>query len=194
MIVYPQAWTSTPGMKQCNVNSFDKLSRTDYAANGGDYAGGLAWSWNPGDPSGQGNPSFTDAPGFAWPDKSAMTGVIYATSTLRIAEIYDGTSNTYLLGEKSIDVDHYFDGEQYSDNNSAYGGNDWDYARWGDRPPLPDRSGQWDDWAFGSAHDSGFHVALCDGSVRMVNYSIDPATHAHLCNRKDGYVIDGRKF
>ena len=44
----------------------------------------------------------------------------------------------------------------------------------------------------GSAHDAGFFMALCDGSVRMVHYSIDAETHRRLGNRKDGLAIAKR--
>ena len=47
---------------------------------------------------------------------------------------------------------------------------------------------------FGSAHLAGFNMALCDGSVRTISYSIDLMTHIHLANRKDGNRIDGRKL
>ena len=36
-------------------------------------------------------------------------------------------------------------------------------------------------------------MALCDGSVRLVSYTIDPTTHSHLSNRHDGQVIDFKK-
>ena len=36
-------------------------------------------------------------------------------------------------------------------------------------------------------------MAHCDGSVRMVNYTIDFTTYSHLCNRHDGQVIDLNK-
>ena len=39
---------------------------------------------------------------------------------------------------------------------------------------------------FGSAHTAGFHMAFCDGSVRKMNFSIDPALHKQLGNRNDG--------
>jgi hypothetical protein len=37
-------------------------------------------------------------------------------------------------------------------------------------------------------------MALCDGSVRMINFSIDITTHQRLCNRHDGQPIDQSKF
>ena len=38
------------------------------------------------------------------------------------------------------------------------------------------------------------YMALCDGSVQMMNYSINATVHAHLGNRKDGQAIDGKSF
>ena len=34
---------------------------------------------------------------------------------------------------------------------------------------------------------------MCDGSVRMIGYSIDLMTHIHLANRHDGFAIDPEK-
>ncbi|MCD4728919.1 MAG: DUF1559 domain-containing protein [Pirellulales bacterium] len=49
-------------------------------------------------------------------------------------------------------------------------------------------------WHFGSAHSNGFHIALCDGSVHMISYSIDSHVHSYLGNRMDGQIIDGKDF
>ena len=37
-------------------------------------------------------------------------------------------------------------------------------------------------------------MAFCDGSVKMMNYSINPTIHGYLGNRADGQVIDAKKW
>ena len=37
-------------------------------------------------------------------------------------------------------------------------------------------------------------MAFADGSVRLINYTIDLQVHEWLGNRKDGNVIDGNKY
>ena len=55
------------------------------------------------------------------------------TSTLRMAEITDGVSNTYLLCEKYLNPDRYTTGDDGADNNTACVGYDWDHIRWARR-------------------------------------------------------------
>jgi hypothetical protein len=49
-------------------------------------------------------------------------------------------------------------------------------------------------WRFGSAHPSGFQMALADGSVRSISYSIEETIHRRLADRRDGQPIDASKF
>ena len=46
-------------------------------------------------------------------------GVIYTGSQIKLADITDGASNTYLLGEKSLNADAYATGTDPSDNECA---------------------------------------------------------------------------
>jgi prepilin-type processing-associated H-X9-DG protein len=47
---------------------------------------------------------------------------------------------------------------------------------------------------FGSAHSGGCQMALCDGGVRTISYSIDWEVHRRLGNRMDGLPVDQSKF
>jgi prepilin-type processing-associated H-X9-DG protein len=61
-------------------------------------------------------------------------------------------------------------------------------------PPKQDTPNAVAGYGFGSAHTSGPNMALCDGSVRSVSYSIDPEVHRRLDNRQDGLPIDVNPF
>ena len=88
---------------------------------------------------------------------------------IKIVDIRDGTSNTYLLGEKYLNPDNYANGNDAGDNEDAMMGYNQDTGRWTTNSPAhpPDRrhpprfSGS---GGFGSAHPVGFQMAFCDGS------------------------------
>ncbi len=61
-------------------------------------------------------------------------------------------------------------------------------------PPYPDTPGLSYWFSFGSAHLVGFNMAFCDGSVHVMNYTIDATVHLDLGSRNDGQAIDGNKF
>lgn len=135
---------------------------------------------------------------------TGFTGISFQHSQVKIADVTDGTANTYLLGEKPIDPDHYLDGMDYGDDWSwdtgqqddihrlvaspnGYGINSYTYY-----PPLRDTPGYNDYPGFGGAHAAGVNMALCDGSVRTISYAIDPEVHRRFGNRADGLTIDGK--
>lgn len=177
-----------------NIMPIDTAARTDYAANGGmapavtDHDAYDVW-WNPGNPRGNGDPSFADAPGFSWPNPPQYDGVVFATSMTRMADISDGASNTYLIGEKYLNSEDYLNYKDDGNNTPCYTGYDWDTIRWSAGGPKQDQPKA--DWnSFGSAHASVLNMALCNGSVRAVSYTIDLNTHNRLCNRHDGLPVE----
>jgi len=196
-----------------NAGQPSMVGRNDYAINGGDEYTDPSHPanpfWAPAPPNfGAGPASTTEVenpPGqmtlkakksFAQVAAKA-TGVSYMGSLIRISDVVDGTSLTYLVGEKYINPFEYFTGLDQGDNESSLMGENTDIVRWTNCIPQPDTPGysaSYPYWPFGSAHANGFHMACCDGSVDMVHYSIDPEIHRRLGNRKDGYVIDAKAF
>ena len=105
----------------------------------------------------------------------------------------DGASWTYLIGEKYVTRQNHETAGDAGYDQSAQSGVDVDLNRWVLSPPRPDGS-EPDMRIFGSAHAAGCHFVLCDGAVRLIQYSIDPEVHRRLGNRQDGLPIDGSRF
>ncbi len=217
-MVYPCLNINIASIHNASANSSDLAAKNDYAANAG----------GPGYGSVHGNSMDTDGPPSVVPDDwdggigvpytgaggecLNMTGVIFQRSCLRMARILDGTTNTYLLGEKLVPWDQYTSGTSNGDNDPAYIGHNKDNSRivianvsnppFGGIliPPMQDfdGGGSWVngyfDFAFGSAHSSGCSFCLCDGSVRTISYWIDPLIHCKLGIRDDGMTIDPNMF
>ncbi len=195
--------------KAYNADSVRRVARSDYAFNAGDQC------YNFIDPPAATLPQAASLTATnKWPVIEAnppigltsvfgpATGVSYFRSQVKMCDITDGASNTYLLGEKYLTPDYYEDGWDHADNESMYNGYDNDTYRttyydvksgtaW---TPMQDEPGFPDFNRFGSAHAYSLNLALCDGSVRAINYSIDPETHRRLGNRKDGLAVDAKRF
>jgi len=161
----------------------------DYAVNTGDY-----WDYVQVYPNGGGPPSYRHGESklYPWPDFSNHNGICHPLSKITFKKITDGTTHTLMVGEKYMNVDDYGTGDDPGDNFNIYVGNDGDQHRAADPDLLPsqDRPGLGLWWSFGSAHPAVFNAALCDGSVRALNYSIDPVTWARLGSRNDQGVLD----
>lgn len=113
----------------------------------------------------------------------AMTGVIMQASEVEFQHISDGTSNTYLCGEKYLRPRDYDSGRGEGDEYSWPVGAHGNTLRVANEWPSKDTPGIENGKNFGSAHDSVFHMAFCDGHVESVAYDIDLQVHRENANR-----------
>jgi len=223
----PGIWPWQTGIAKgpvANAGDISLAARADYAANGGDnytspligllYGKSPVWSSAP--PNADAGPASVDEVEF--PRGSGQmtekarnvfaaiaqrsTGIMFCGSMIRMSDIPDGTSYTYLLGEKYLNPDWYFTGQDGSDNEGALIGDNEDVTRFADQTyplqPRQDTPGFYTSGIgraiFGSAHANGFHMAFCDGSVQLINYTIQYQIHQCLANRKDGLIIDAKGY
>ena len=184
----------------CFTDPLTEGGRSDYGSNGGSLyldaqcdacppgRGSVFGYWGPNSiaEAESNQSSFENMAAFA-------NGVFYPGSEVKIRDITDGTSMTYLAGEKSLCPDFYETGQDGGDNESLYMGDNGDITRWGgpSYPPLRDQPGVCQYWRFfGSAHPGGVNFVYCDGSVNSIPFDIDLMVHERLANRKDGEQID----
>lgn len=125
---------------------------------------------------------------FNWPNFQLATGVGFLTMEVRLRDVLDGTSNTILVGEKSLGLQNYTTGATIGDDQALLIGDDADNRRWGYRAPLSDRQGE-DIEAFGGPHSATCNFVFCDGSVRGITTTINDAIMQNLSNRRDGNII-----
>jgi prepilin-type N-terminal cleavage/methylation domain-containing protein/prepilin-type processing-associated H-X9-DG protein len=153
------------------------MARSDYAGNAGSQ------DFNQFD-AGPGTLAEGDSPGHMWPDTSACSGIFFLRSDLRLNDVMRGSSNTFLAGERYCNSAHYYDGVDFGDNESMYGGYDNDVCRVTHEPPHPDAS-ETNTLRFGSAHAAALNMLYCDGSVRFVAYDVEPGVFLQSGRRAD---------
>lgn len=96
--------------------------RSDYAVNAGDlytefgpgpgsYAGEATYPW-------PGEARLSTVPFTGRRVKELVSGICYERSKVKISQITDGTSKTYMVGEKFVTVDNYETGADPGDNET----------------------------------------------------------------------------
>jgi prepilin-type N-terminal cleavage/methylation domain-containing protein/prepilin-type processing-associated H-X9-DG protein len=201
-VAFAYEWNSTGKFQAYGANATAKVARMDYAACAGDQ-------YQPWVIPGPSTLAEGINPSYAWPDMAGTssttapaTGIAYLRSEICVADIRDGTSNTYMIGEKYLNPDSYYNGKDPADNESMYGGYNNDNHRVAHYSPanntawypMRDQAGLMNEHTFGSAHAGAMNMTFCDGSVRTISYSIDRETHRRLGNRRDGLPVDAAGF
>jgi hypothetical protein len=121
------------------------------------------------------------------------TGISYQYSVIRARQVLDGTSNTFMLGEKAVSSAKYYDGSDTADDQCVYSGNDNDNVGFTGKTeediylPQPDSQPASADlkFRFGGPHVAGFMMAMCDGSASLVSFEVDAAAFWRLGGRSD---------
>lgn len=180
-----------------NCNRISIAGKTDYAiCVGGDAVDSDYFSFSGPSAAQADNPNYNDWPKPVPkpPDLSrTMNGVCHVRSEITLAQITDGTSKTYLIGEKYMNPAAYegvgareTDTDDKGDNEPIFTGFNRDFQRSALHPPLQDRMGLRFESAFGSIHPGAFNMSMCDGSVQSISYDIDLDTHRLQGIRNDG--------
>ncbi len=164
-----------------NGNPVRMVNKTDYATCVGD-APFSDWSNFP--------RSVSAAENYSWSTHEGHNGVSYQISKVRIGQITDGTSKTYMVGEKALAPERYQDGSDWGDNEFLLGGYNRDFHRTVALPAARDQIGVRMDFQFGSVHQAGWHMCFADGSVRSIDYSQDPDVHHASGVRNHGPIIE----
>ena len=110
-------------------------------------------------------------------------GLFFVNSRIGVRDITDGTSNTIMVGERSI----IGRGGLWPGPRSNF--NESDVVSDGSFASVLNGS----DTGFSSRHNQGIHFVICDGSVRFVSSNIDShpdgGSLQKICSRNDGQVI-----
>ncbi len=177
MMLYPRG-TGNPGtyVNVTNGGAGLSVARGDYAACCGSGARSEAQA-------GGGPGSINDSASYNWPkvddpaNTDYMNGVIYQRSMTKPKDIRRGTSHVIMLGERWINLAYMYNGNDTSDNECMYAGQDNDTQRTTYNPP--ERSIRIDGVTghgillFGSIHAAGAHFVCCDGAVHTISYDVD---------------------
>ncbi|QDU56884.1 DUF1559 domain-containing protein [Aeoliella mucimassa] len=167
------------------IHDGSALARSDYVG----CVGSVSVVWPSMSPTYENHDSYA-----GWPGKDHFDGMIFMRSEISIRRVVDGTSNTYMVGEKTVRPEAYESNTttypDFGDDEGWLTGHNGDNVRSSGSPPLPDTEGinPYENW--GSAHPGVFNVMFADGSTQSISYDIDLDTHFALGTRAGGEVVD----
>jgi prepilin-type N-terminal cleavage/methylation domain-containing protein len=113
------------------------------------------------------------------------------TSVLSVSGIPDGTSNTILVGEKSLDPRAFATGGWFWDEPLFAGGGAGGTVRGGNRLFYDSHDVDFqNNW--GSSHPIGMLFLYSDGSVRLTSYNLTPAMLNSLLTPAEGDLVPAK--
>ena len=131
-------------------------------------------------------------------------GIFFINSEISVAQVTDGTSNTYMLGENMYSriPDDPNVGENYpswSGGLDARNGRQYPSYQTMTAAVLPINSYNREEWTnsawvmtvYSSRHPGGCHMAMADSSGHFINDSIDVDVHRSLGARDDALPTGG---
>jgi prepilin-type N-terminal cleavage/methylation domain-containing protein len=155
-------------------------ARTDYAINGGSSTAAGSNNQN--------------AASFNF--KLEYDGIWSMGRRTALEKIVDGSSNTYLVGEKAMDILQYTTGRDVGDRAPIAGLKDNygaanSYVRFAVSPPSRDVEDNCSAChEFGSAHPASLNFSMADGSVHSISYGMDVKLHRMFASMNGNEVVD----
>jgi prepilin-type N-terminal cleavage/methylation domain-containing protein/prepilin-type processing-associated H-X9-DG protein len=113
------------------------------------------------------------------------TGIYYAGSRTSVADIIDGTSNTFAFGEAMGGLNH----NGARDMKYSWMGAGWLPTKWGLAPSYGPQADAYTFWQFQSNHGGVVNFAFADGSVRGISRAADFWTYIAASGMADGKVL-----
>ncbi|WP_166825689.1 DUF1559 domain-containing protein [Thalassoroseus pseudoceratinae] len=117
---------------------------------------------------------------------NAGNGMFWSNSSVRMRDVEDGTTQTFMIGEINRDEPERRGGiwaGYYT--NGKYGGVVWQTDN-----TAADVINGTSNFTFSSKHPGGAHFLAADGSTHFVSENIDGVMYERLGNRKDGQVVE----
>jgi len=118
--------------------------------------------------------------------RGPYTGMGWINSEIKMADVIDGTSSTFMVLEKSHHINQSWCSNKKGCNQAFWVHHQSQGFVYGSRPPndtLPNTR------AAGSAHPQGLNAAFADGHVQFIKNSIDYNTYRALYTRAGGEVV-----
>ena len=110
-------------------------------------------------------------------------GVWVMGKRTKFNRIFDGLSNTYMLGEKAMDLNRIVTGDGFGDRSPLAGHHgvgisSHSYVRYAARSPKVDKYNNClECHDFGAIHPAGWNAAFADGRITTIDYSLDLLIH-----------------